>query len=203
MRDDLVTPAQAAALRFAEILTDYPRGLEIEARDEAGKYFTPEAARCARRGRRGDQRVEQDHSRLGVAVYQGLLLPVCTNFARHRVVPDVGPPGHALRPVCQARSLAFRGTLTQAPGPHAGRWSGGPRCPPGYMLTAGASPHQLISEEGDLAWHASWFSGPVSPDILQLCTSRSGWARRTTSSSSPPTATTTGSHPTSGWVWAR
>jgi AhpD family alkylhydroperoxidase len=41
MREDLVTPAQAAALRFAEILTDYPRGLEIEARDEAGKFFTP------------------------------------------------------------------------------------------------------------------------------------------------------------------
>ena len=41
MRDDLVTPAQAAALRFAEILTDYPRGLEIEARDEAAKYYTP------------------------------------------------------------------------------------------------------------------------------------------------------------------
>ncbi|NTV40401.1 MAG: carboxymuconolactone decarboxylase family protein [Demequinaceae bacterium] len=40
MRDDLVTPAQAAALRFAEILTDYPRGLELEARDEAGKFFT-------------------------------------------------------------------------------------------------------------------------------------------------------------------
>jgi len=41
MRFDLVSPAQAAALRFAEILTDYPRGLEIEARDEAGKYLTP------------------------------------------------------------------------------------------------------------------------------------------------------------------
>jgi len=40
MREDLVTPAQAAALRFAEILTDYPRGLEIEARNEAGKFFT-------------------------------------------------------------------------------------------------------------------------------------------------------------------
>ena len=39
MRDDLVTPPEAAALRLAEILTDYPRGLEIEARDEAGKYF--------------------------------------------------------------------------------------------------------------------------------------------------------------------
>ncbi len=39
MRDDLVSPAEAAALRFAEVLTDYPRGLEIETRDEAGKYF--------------------------------------------------------------------------------------------------------------------------------------------------------------------
>jgi len=41
MRADLVTEAEAAALRFAEILTDYPRGLELEARDEAAKYFTP------------------------------------------------------------------------------------------------------------------------------------------------------------------
>ena len=40
MREDLVTPAQAAALRFAEILTDYPRGLEIEARNEAAKFFS-------------------------------------------------------------------------------------------------------------------------------------------------------------------
>ena len=40
MREDIVTPAEAAALRFAEILTDYPRGLEIEARDDAAKYFT-------------------------------------------------------------------------------------------------------------------------------------------------------------------
>lgn len=39
MRDDLVSPAEAAALRFAEVLTDYPRGLEIETRDEAGKHF--------------------------------------------------------------------------------------------------------------------------------------------------------------------
>lgn len=39
MREDLVSPAEAAALRFAEVLTDYPRGLEIEVRDEAGKYF--------------------------------------------------------------------------------------------------------------------------------------------------------------------
>lgn len=43
MRDDLVTPGEAAALRFAEVLTDYPRGLEIEARDEAGKYFSAAA----------------------------------------------------------------------------------------------------------------------------------------------------------------
>lgn len=41
MRADLVTEAEAAALRFAEVLTDYPRGLEIESRDEAGKYFSP------------------------------------------------------------------------------------------------------------------------------------------------------------------
>ena len=40
MREDLVTPAEATALRFAEILTDYPRGLELEARDEAAKHFT-------------------------------------------------------------------------------------------------------------------------------------------------------------------
>ena len=41
MRADLVSGAEAAALRFAEILTDYPRGLELEARDDAAKYFTP------------------------------------------------------------------------------------------------------------------------------------------------------------------
>ena len=40
MREDIVTPAEAAALRFAEILTDYPRGLELEARDDAAKFFT-------------------------------------------------------------------------------------------------------------------------------------------------------------------
>lgn len=40
MREDLVTPAEASALRFAEILTDYPRGLELEARDEASQHFT-------------------------------------------------------------------------------------------------------------------------------------------------------------------
>jgi len=39
MRADIVSPAEAAALRFAEILTDYPRGLESEARDVAGQYF--------------------------------------------------------------------------------------------------------------------------------------------------------------------
>ncbi|MCB2413016.1 carboxymuconolactone decarboxylase family protein [Demequina sp. TTPB684] len=41
MREDLVSEAEAAALRFAEILTDYPRGLELEARDQAATYFTP------------------------------------------------------------------------------------------------------------------------------------------------------------------
>ena len=40
MREDLVTPAEATALRFAEILTDYPRGLELEARDDAAKFYT-------------------------------------------------------------------------------------------------------------------------------------------------------------------
>ncbi|WP_297083864.1 carboxymuconolactone decarboxylase family protein [uncultured Demequina sp.] len=40
MRDDLVSEGDAAALRFAEVLTDYPRGLEIEARDVAGEFFT-------------------------------------------------------------------------------------------------------------------------------------------------------------------
>ena len=40
MREDLVTPAEASAIRFAEILTDYPRGLEIEGRNEAAQYFT-------------------------------------------------------------------------------------------------------------------------------------------------------------------
>jgi len=39
MQEDLVSQGEAAALRFAEVLTDYPRGLEIEARNEAGKYF--------------------------------------------------------------------------------------------------------------------------------------------------------------------
>lgn len=39
MREDLVTPAEAAALRFAEVLTDPPRGLEIEARNEVAEYF--------------------------------------------------------------------------------------------------------------------------------------------------------------------
>lgn len=40
MRDDLVSEGDFAALRFAEILTDSPRGLEREARDGAGAYFT-------------------------------------------------------------------------------------------------------------------------------------------------------------------
>lgn len=41
MRDDAVTPGEAAALRFAEVLTDPPRGLEIEVRDEASRYYEP------------------------------------------------------------------------------------------------------------------------------------------------------------------
>jgi AhpD family alkylhydroperoxidase len=41
MRADLVSEAEAAALRFAEILTDYPRGLELEERDRAATFFTP------------------------------------------------------------------------------------------------------------------------------------------------------------------
>lgn len=41
MREDLVSEGEAAALRFAEVLTDYPRGLELEARDQAAKFFTP------------------------------------------------------------------------------------------------------------------------------------------------------------------
>lgn len=40
MREDLVTEAEGLALRFAEILTDPPRGLEIESRDAASKHFT-------------------------------------------------------------------------------------------------------------------------------------------------------------------
>ncbi|WP_159451439.1 carboxymuconolactone decarboxylase family protein [Demequina sp. NBRC 110054] len=43
MREDLVTPAQAAALRFAEVLTDYPRGLEIEARKELRQHLSAKA----------------------------------------------------------------------------------------------------------------------------------------------------------------
>ena len=43
MREDLVTPAQAAVLRFAEILTDYPRGLEVEAREELRRHFSAKA----------------------------------------------------------------------------------------------------------------------------------------------------------------
>jgi AhpD family alkylhydroperoxidase len=39
MREDLVTPAEASALRFAEVLTDPPRGLEIEARNDVADYF--------------------------------------------------------------------------------------------------------------------------------------------------------------------
>lgn len=40
MREDLVSEGDAAALRFAEILTDPPRGLERRARDEAAEFFT-------------------------------------------------------------------------------------------------------------------------------------------------------------------
>lgn len=40
MRDGLVSEGDLAALRFAEILTDAPRGLEREAREAAGAYFT-------------------------------------------------------------------------------------------------------------------------------------------------------------------
>ncbi len=39
MRQDLVSEGDSAALRFAEILTDYPRGLEASARDHAGQFF--------------------------------------------------------------------------------------------------------------------------------------------------------------------
>jgi AhpD family alkylhydroperoxidase len=41
MREDAVTAGEAAALRFAEILTDPPRGLEIEARDEVSRHYAP------------------------------------------------------------------------------------------------------------------------------------------------------------------
>ncbi len=40
MRADAVSEGDAAALRFAEILTDPPRGLEREARARAGEFFT-------------------------------------------------------------------------------------------------------------------------------------------------------------------
>ncbi len=40
MREGLVSEGDEAALRFAEILTDPPRGLEGEARDAAAQYFT-------------------------------------------------------------------------------------------------------------------------------------------------------------------
>lgn len=40
MREDLVSEGDLAALRFAEILTDSPRGLERAARATAGAYFT-------------------------------------------------------------------------------------------------------------------------------------------------------------------
>lgn len=40
MREGLVSEGDAAALRFAEILTDPPRGLETGARDAAAQFFT-------------------------------------------------------------------------------------------------------------------------------------------------------------------
>lgn len=40
IREDAVTPAEAAALRFGEILTDPPRGLELEARKQVARFFT-------------------------------------------------------------------------------------------------------------------------------------------------------------------
>ncbi|WP_062516768.1 carboxymuconolactone decarboxylase family protein [Demequina gelatinilytica] len=39
MRDGLVSDGDAAALRFAEILTDAPRGLEADAREHVGAWF--------------------------------------------------------------------------------------------------------------------------------------------------------------------
>lgn len=41
MREDAVTPAEATALRFAEVLTDPPRGLEIEAREQVSRHYEP------------------------------------------------------------------------------------------------------------------------------------------------------------------
>lgn len=41
MKSGLVTEAEAAALRFAEILTDAPRGLEPQAREALGTLMTP------------------------------------------------------------------------------------------------------------------------------------------------------------------
>lgn len=39
MRPELVSEGDVAALRLAEVLTDAPRGLEPEAREQAGLYF--------------------------------------------------------------------------------------------------------------------------------------------------------------------
>ncbi len=39
MRDGLVSDGDAAALRLAEVLTDAPRGLEGEMRDQVGAWF--------------------------------------------------------------------------------------------------------------------------------------------------------------------
>lgn len=40
--DGLFTPAEAAAIRFGEVLTDPPRGLEAAARDAAAEHYSPE-----------------------------------------------------------------------------------------------------------------------------------------------------------------
>ncbi len=39
VRDGLVSEGEGAALRLAEVLTDPPRSLESEARDDAGSWF--------------------------------------------------------------------------------------------------------------------------------------------------------------------
>lgn len=40
--NDLFTPAEVAAIRFGEVLTDYPRGLEASARDAAAEHYSPD-----------------------------------------------------------------------------------------------------------------------------------------------------------------
>ncbi len=39
---ELLDPPEVAALRFAEVLTDAPRGIEPAARDAAAEHFSPE-----------------------------------------------------------------------------------------------------------------------------------------------------------------